>query len=140
METEENLKLFLSLSQILTGENALDAALSKQYFERLAAVYSNELQTLLQSFSALPGHDLPNEFKTQILNMANEQVAHLIKQTVNIWFTASFFKPKPEDKVSLPPTTIEQYKGQLMYPIIKAPVRAYSDLDYGYWKNKPEGI
>ena len=140
METEENLQLFFSLSQLLTGENALDAALSKQYFERLAAVYPNELQTLLQSFSVLPGHDLPNEFKTQILNSANEFVLHLIKQIVNVWFTASFFKPKPDDKVSMPPTTVEQYQGQLMYPIIKAPVRAYSDLDYGYWKNKPEGL
>ena len=137
METEKNLKLFLSLSSVLTGENVLDANLSKQYFERLTAVYPNEMQTLLQSFSALPGIDLPNEFKNTILNSATAEVVQLIKQIINVWFTASFSKP---DKTSLPPTTIEQYKGQLMYPLIKAPVRAYSTLQYGYWKNKPEGV
>jgi Membrane bound FAD containing D-sorbitol dehydrogenase len=138
METEENLELFLSLSQVLTGENALDAALSKQYFERLAAVYPNELQTLLPQFAKLPGHDVPTEFKTIILNAATPEVIRLIKQIINVWFTASFFMP--DDKTSMPPTTIEQYKGQLVYPLIKAPVRSYSDLDYGYWKNKPAGI
>ena len=137
METEKNLKLFLSLSSVLTGENVLDANLSKQYFERLTAVYPNEMQTLLQSFSALPGIDLPNEFKNTILNSATAEVVQLIKQIINVWFTASFSKP---DKTSLPPTTIEQYKGQLMYPLIKAPVRAYSTLQYGYWKNKPDGV
>lgn len=140
METEKNLKLFLSLSQVLTGENMLDENLSKQYFERLVAVYPNEMQSLLNGFSALPGVDLPNEFKTNILNTANEFLTHLIKQIINVWYTASFFKPKPDDKTSLPPTTIEQYKGQLMYPLIKAPVRSYSTLEYGYWKNKPEGV
>lgn len=137
METEKNLKLFLSLSSVLTGENGLDANLSKQYFERLTAVYPNEMQTLLQSFSTLPGTDLPTEFKNTILNSATAEVVQLIKQIINVWFTASFSKP---DKTSLPPTTIEQYKGQLMYPLIKAPVRAYSTLEYGYWKNKPEGV
>ena len=138
METAENLQLFLSLSQVLTGENVLDEALSKQYFERLAAVYPNELQTLLPQFARLPGQDVPTEFKTNILNTATAEVIRLIKQIINVWFTASFFKP--DDKTSLPPTTIEQYKGQLMYPLIKAPVRSYSTLDYGYWKNKPEGV
>ncbi len=46
METEKTLELFLSLSQILTGENVLDANLSKQYFERLSAAYPTEIQTL----------------------------------------------------------------------------------------------
>ena len=138
METEENLKLFLSLSQVLTGENVLDANLSKQYFERLAAVYPNELQTLLPQFANLPGHDLPTEFKAIILNTAAPDVIRLIKQIINVWFTASFFMP--DEKTSLPPTTIEQYQGQLMYPIIKAPVRSYSNLEYGYWKNKPTGV
>ena len=138
METEENLQLFLSLSQVLTGENALDAALSKQYFERLAAVYPNELKTILPQFANLPGHDLPTEFKTNILNIAAPDLIRLIKQIINVWFTASFFMP--DEKTSLPPTTIDQYQGQLMYPIIKAPVRAFSDLDYGYWKNKPSGV
>ncbi len=135
METEENLQLFIALSRILTGENILDAALSKQYFERLAAVYPNELKTILPQFASLPGHDLSSEFKANILNLATPEVLQLIKQIINVWFTASFFMP--ENKTSLPPTTIEQYKAQLMYPIIKAPVRAYSTLNYGYWRNKP---
>ncbi len=135
METEENLQLFISLSRILTGENALDAALSKQYFERLAAVYPNELKTLLPQFAGLPGHDVPSEFKANILNTASAEVLQLIKQLINVWFTASFFMP--DNKISLPPTSLEQYQGQLMYPIIKAPVRAFSTLKYGYWKNKP---
>ena len=138
METEKNLKLFLSLSSVLTGENLLDKNLSTQYFERLTAVYPNEMQTLLQAFSLLPGIDLPTEFKNTILNASNnDAIIQLIKQIINVWFTASFSKP---DKTSLPPTTIEQYKGQLMYPLIKAPVRAYSTLQYGYWKNKPDGV
>ena len=138
METEKKLKFFLSLSQVLTGEDVLDENLSKQYFERLTAVYPNEMQTLLNAFASLPGVDLSSEFKTNILNTAAAEVIQLIKQIINVWFTASFFKA--DNKTSLPPTTVEQYKGQLMYPIIKAPVRSYSELEYGYWKNKPSGV
>ncbi len=38
------------------------------------------------------------------------------------------------------PLNNDQYKGQRMFTMIKAPVRAFSTLPYGYWKDKPQGV
>ena len=141
---KSNVDLFVQMSQVITGDNDIPKVLKTEYYDRLNAYYETELKGLIVKFkakvAASSAATIEGKFKAEIFDPATKPELNLIKQIILIWFTGQFNTP---DGRQLPPETEQQYKLQRMFPIIKAPVRAYSNHDpkaenkYGYWKNKP---
>jgi hypothetical protein len=135
--------LFLKLSKVLTGIEGLDPNLTESFYDRLLAVFPTEMHKLLAAFEKMPGADPEKEVSDGIINdpKLGKELLPLVKETINIWYLGSFYMPNP-DRLHMPPTDVDQYTGQQMFPLIKAPVRAYSNLEkrqYGYWQYKPQG-
>ncbi len=124
----------------MTGFEDLDPGLTEPFHDRLAAVFPSEMAKLLTAFAALPGQDLEKEVTDSIVKdpVLGKDLAPLIKEIIDIWYLGSFYMPVAE-RAHMPPANIDQYKGQRMFPLIKAPVRAFSTRPYGYWKDKPQG-
>lgn len=142
-----NIDYFYQLSQVITGDNGIPGLLKIEYFDRVNAYYESDLTLLIEKFKtkvaiADPG-ELENKFKQEILATASKSELNLIKQIILLWYTAQF---NTTDSRVLPAETENQYKLQRMFPLIKAPVRAYANhnpkdpnqkFKYGYWSENP---
>ena len=137
-----NQELFGDLSAVLTGLAGLDPQLFASFYDRLVAVFPIEMPKLLAAFGALAVKDEADVTNNIIKNSATpKEVIALVKEIVNIWYLGNFFMPGA-DHTMMPPTTVAQYQGQQMYALIKAPLRAYSNLSatkHGDWALKPTG-
>jgi hypothetical protein len=126
---------FLALSKVVTGHDDLDANLVEPYYQRIKAAFAADVDPLLAAFAGLPGVDPVGEVRFSILGGADgARYSPVVQAIVNIWFLGQFTK---SDGTVSPPAELSQYKKQLMYPEIGAPVRGYSTLSYGYWVEKP---
>ena len=142
-----NMDYFHQLSQVITGDNGIPKSLKEEYFDRINAFYEADLTILLEKFKtkvaiATP-EELESKFKQEIFDTASKSELNLIKQIILLWYTAQF---KTTDLRVLPAETETQFKLQRLYPIIKAPVRAYANhnpkdpdqkFKYGYWSENP---
>jgi hypothetical protein len=142
-----NIDYFYQLSQVITGDNGIPKSLKEEYFDRLNAFYEADLTKLLEKFKTkvdiAPPEDHESKFKQEILDPASKPELNLIKQIILLWYTAQF---NTTDNRVLPAETENQYKLQRMFPLIKAPVRAYANhnpkdpnqkFKYGYWSETP---
>lgn len=138
---------FFILSKVITGDDDIPHSLNTEYFERINAFHESELAALIEKFQSkvmpIKSEELESKFKTEIFDKATPTELNLIKQIILLWYTAQF---NSADARVLPAETEEQYKLQRMYPLIKAPVKAYANhnpkdpnqkFTYGYWSNKP---
>lgn len=144
---EKNIDSFFKLSQVITGDQGIPHSLNSEYYYRINTFYESELADLIEKFqskvlTAKP-EEFESKFKTEIFEKATPTELNLIKQIILLWYTAQFNSP---DAKVLPAETEQQYKLQRMYPLIKAPVKAYANhnpkdpnqkFTYGYWSNKP---
>jgi hypothetical protein len=144
---KKNIDSFFKLSQVVTGDNGIPHSLKTEYFDRINTFYESELTDLIEKFKSkvLPAkpEELESKFKSEIFDKATQTELNLIKQIILLWYTAQFNSPNAQ---VLPAETEQQYRLQRMYPLIKAPVKAYAnhcpkDLNqkfvYGYWSNNP---
>lgn len=130
---------FFQISAVLTGFDDLSPVLAEPFFTRLSAVFPQEMAKIIAIFGQLPGVDLEKEMTEKVMNdPAAKDVLPLVKEIINCWMLGSFYLPTP-DRTHMPPTAIAQYEGQKMFPLILAPVRGYSSLPHGFWKDKPAG-
>jgi hypothetical protein len=144
---KNNIDYFYQLSQVITGDNGIPQSLKAEYFDRVNAYYEPDLTMLLEKFKTkvvtAKTEELESKFREEIFDKASKSELNLIKQIILLWYTAQF---NTTDGRVLPAETEQQYKLQRMYPLIKAPVRAYANhnpkdenakFTYGYWSQNP---
>jgi hypothetical protein len=127
-------ELFRSLSNVLTGEDVLDATLSEEYRVRLQRVYTSDLDTLMTTFSNLDSClDVVAELD-RLLDQ-NQTLANVARQVIKVWYTGQFNEP---DGTIDGPKTPEQYRSGLLWKVIQAHAPGYTNGTYGYWANAPQ--
>ncbi|AUY53431.1 sugar dehydrogenase complex small subunit [Streptomyces sp. CB01881] len=129
---------FLALSELLTGEPALDGVLAEEYRDRLAAAYPADLPKLLDAYRAAVTQGNPLGALTAAVN-ADPKLARVTRETVTVWYTAQF--TRPDDKPD-PPATPQQYRAGLIWQVIQAHPTATAPMPpapsgYGYWTQHP---
>jgi hypothetical protein len=127
-------ELFRSLSNVLTGEDILDATLSEEYRVRLQRVYTSDLDALMTTFSNLDSClDVVAELD-RLLDQ-NQTLANVARQVIKVWYTGQFNEP---DGTIDGPKTPEQYRSGLLWKVIQAHAPGYTNGTYGYWANAPQ--
>jgi hypothetical protein len=127
-------ELFRSLSNVLTGEDVLDATLSEEYRVRLQRVYTSDLDALMTTFSNLDSClDVVAELD-RLLDQ-NQTLANVARQVIKVWYTGQFNEP---DGTIDGPKTPEQYRSGLLWKVIQAHAPGYTNGTYGYWANAPQ--
>ncbi|MFF7992552.1 sugar dehydrogenase complex small subunit [Kitasatospora xanthocidica] len=129
---------FGALSELLTGESALDAGRADAYLQRLTAFFPTDVPRLLDAYRAAAGAPDPAKSLVDAVN-ADPALARVARETVTVWYTAQFTRP---DGRTDPPGTADQYASGLIWQVIKAKPPATTpkppDPDgYGYWTRKP---
>ena len=119
---------FVSLSQILTAESALDMSRAKRYLDSLKTAYPTQLPALL----AAAANVVANDLSTLASDPAFKPV---LQQIIGIWFTGEF--ATPPDNAAKPGTQDDYYAG-LLWKVIRAHPPTRSDANYGYWATPPQ--
>jgi hypothetical protein len=127
-------ELFRSLSNVLTGEDVLNATLSEEYRMRLQRVYASDLDALMTTFSNL---DSCSDVVTELDRLLdqNQTLANVARQVIKVWYTGQFNEP---DGTIDGPKTPEQYRSGLLWKVIQAHAPGYTNGTYGYWANAPQ--
>ncbi|MGH9837599.1 MAG: sugar dehydrogenase complex small subunit [Blastocatellia bacterium] len=125
--------LFLSLSEVLTGEDELDEKLSLEYLKRLKDQYPAQMFDLLKVFGEIADDEyLAFEVRRRILDDA--KLLPMAQQVINIWYTAEFVGADGNPKAG----TQKQFYSGLLWKIIQAHPPSHSTQPYGYWTTAPE--
>lgn len=129
---------FIILSEILTGEDALDYVLAGQYFERLQKedAAKTDLISVMERFSQIrAAGGTPEEIveaveKQIVTNAALKTIAGRI---IFLWYTGAI-KNGDESKYG----SAEQFFSGLFWEVVRAHPPALSGGYFGYWKYPPE--
>ena len=143
MPPPTELDLFLTLSQILTGEETLNKPLAEAYLLRLKTKNPTQMQKILTKFASLAADPyLAFEVKRRILEtkVAGEEDLPLIaQQIIRVWFTSEFFVFGADGKLSTATSTgtQDEYYSGLLWPVVQAHAPSNSKKKYGYWTKRP---
>lgn len=128
---------FLALSRILTGVQNLDAALGRQYLDRLTSTpFESVLRQILERFRGLKDDDTRvDEVKRQIL--ANDTFRPAVCQIILLWYTSGM-----QDNCTTPLVmrygSQEEYFSGLAWRIMGAHVPGVSGGYFGHWRYGPD--
>ncbi|WP_443065106.1 sugar dehydrogenase complex small subunit [Streptomyces sp. NBC_00576] len=129
---------FLALSELLTGEPSLDAALADAYQQRLARACPAALPGLIAAYRTADAAP-DSAAALQAALDADAALARVARETIAVWYTAQFARP---DDTQDPPESPAQYRADLVWKVIQThPVSATpvppSPNGYGYWTHHP---
>lgn len=161
--TEDNLKQFIAVSQILTGEKNLSRNLAGQYLERFAWLwdpdrpadatnpgYFPKLKKLLDKYEATttsgaaPASD---DLAAKLVSDPDPDIADAAQQVIYLWYVSAFFMRSPDPKN--PGTfgsgknwlygTTQQYEQAILWPLVKAhaPMMRGGTAFPPYWAAQP---
>lgn len=163
MKVEEYLTNFVGLSAILTGYDANviaptvdpleDNSIAQQYLRLMLARADNEifLQTLAlfgSILSSLPDpagnpwkwtDDIKQQVTAQVesLILVDDDMASMTRRMTRLWYLATWYTNEPPDGEGLV-VSMDAYQQGLAWPTFQAHPMGYSELDFGYWKDKPD--
>ncbi|MET0395835.1 MAG: hypothetical protein ABW277_03350 [Longimicrobiaceae bacterium] len=133
------LDLFVSFSQVMTGDSDLDRKLAMVYLARIegepAGVGLPALLHLFQDIVA-GGGDVETQVRQRIL----EDPEHwpLARQILLLWYTSALRSTGGGGKAVWIPGTEEEYFGALIWPAIRAHPPGLSGGYFGHWTYPPE--
>jgi hypothetical protein len=129
---------FLSLSRILTGIENLDAALGREYLNRLTGTtFGAPLRQLMERFRALGKEPTTELVQQQIL--AEDALRPTVCQIILLWYTSGMQDPKdPMAPTIMHYGTQEEYFSALGWRLIGAHVPGLSGGYFGHWRYRPE--
>jgi hypothetical protein len=129
---------FRALSELLTGQAALDARLADAYRQRLTSAYHADLPRLIDAYRAAATESDAGAALRAALD-ADPALARVARETIAVWYTAQFTRP---DGTPDPPGTAQQYRAGLIWKVIKAHPASAAPVPpapsgYGYWTQRP---
>ncbi|MFF1343760.1 sugar dehydrogenase complex small subunit [Streptomyces sp. NPDC058290] len=130
---------FLALSELLTAEPSLDAAIADAYRLRLTGTFPADLPRLIDAYREAAAQADPAAALQAALD-ADTALARAAKEAIAVWYTSEFTRP---DNRTDPPDTPGHYRAGLIWKVIKAhPISAAPEppapSGYGYWTQHPE--
>ena len=140
-------KIFLALSEALTGikglgspaPKSLAATMASDYQHRLKEQFGADFVALLALFDSLaPAADR----LAALLAHANfkDKIESVAKQVVNVWMLSQYRVETPEKKGDAAPAfDAGFYEKGLIWPAIGAHAIGFSHGGHGYWATKPTG-
>ena len=128
---------FLALSRILTGVESLDAALGRQYLDRLvSSPFDLPLRQILERFRGFKESvSIAEQVKLQIL--ADDALRPTVCQMILLWFTSAM-RDNQDTPLVLRLGTQEEYFSAVSWQIIGAHVPGLSGGYFGHWRYRPE--
>lgn len=93
---------------------------------------------LFGAFSALAVQDEASVAGIMKDAATPKAVIALVREIVSIAYLGVFYQPNPE-RTPMPPSAVNQYLAQQMFPLIKARVRGCGDQPHAHWRTKPAG-
>ncbi|SRR6266511_1730463 len=134
MAATGDLQAFTALSEVLTGEDDLDAVVAEEYLKRFETAYPQDSAKLLAAFSAVRGSpDLTGRLGKVLRE--DQTLGQAARRLITLWYTAEL---KGADGKQLGPETERQYQSALLYRVIGAPAPGFTKAGYGYWQTKPD--
>ena len=130
----ELLSIFVRLSRVLTGKEALEPDLSKAYFERARAALTTNLDALLERFAALEssGKNPVDAVRDEI--MPNPTFAAAAKLILLLWYIGGIKNVSGDWDMQ----SADQYYRALVWDAIGAHPPTLSNGYFGHWKYPPE--
>jgi hypothetical protein len=131
-------ELFMRLSEVLTGEPQLDAALGPGLVQRLKVTpEAAHLDRLLAAYRAIEteGGDPVPLVAERI--MSDADLRALVTMIIILWFTADL---KSRDLTIVSPPTPEQHFGGLLWRVARAHPPGLSGGYYGHWTYPPDNV
>jgi len=132
---------FLALSRVLTGVDKLDAAIGRQYLDRLnSSPFSPLVRQILGRFQGFKDKpDVADQVKKKIVG--DDSLRPTVCQIILLWYTSTM-----QDNVGLQPPgppvmrfgTQEEYFSGLAWNIIGAHPPGLSGGYFGHWRYRPD--
>jgi hypothetical protein len=128
---------FLALSRILTGVDALDAAIGGAYLDRLlSSPLEPSVRLVLKRFHGLkPGARLADQVRKKIV--CDEALRSTVCQMVLLWYTSAL-RDNPSPAIALRYGTPEEYFSGLAWRIMGAHAPGLSGGYFGHWRYRPD--
>jgi hypothetical protein len=134
---------FVRASEALTGLDALDVHLAREYLERMATHPSlsaglPKLLDAVERAGATAGVTV-DEAKIASTVMDDAALRPLAQQLIYLWYVSALYLPNAAEggKPTWAYGTTEQYEQALLWPTIRAHVPMVSGGAYGYWASAP---
>ena len=137
MDDNRKLKLFMNLSQTLTGFDDLPEEIGRDYLSRLSLSFGDQAITaLLTSYETLltSSSNIVNAVKNYIID--DKDKGSLARESIMLWYTAQF----KDLNGQLQNGTDTQYQNSLIWRAIQAHPPGFAGGQYGYWKDAPEDL
>jgi Membrane bound FAD containing D-sorbitol dehydrogenase len=128
-------KLFLNLSQLLTGVDDLDSELSERYRALLNVKFGVAfVDELLRLYAGVLQDANPLASLMEKINATHDQRAlAAARQIVKLWYFSNFNDPEKNGALA---NAGEPGKG-IAWGLLKANAPGFSPGPYGYWAAKP---
>jgi len=135
MQEEGKIQLFISLSQVLTGQKDLSETVGREYLSRISTQFDEQLvNKVLSNFQSIieSGEDIVTLVKAEIIG--NQEQGKLSREIIMLWYTGQFVG----DNGNTDSGTASHYFEALMWKIIQAHPPGRAGGVYGYWAVAPE--
>lgn len=128
-----SLQEFLELSELLTGQKSLDAAVGDDYRRRLESAPGSALGELLVAYGKVATTKDPLGGLVALMtgDAAGQRLRAAAQQIVRIWYLSEFAD------LAGGVAGAGHFLDSALYSVIEAHPPSYSDRPYGYWAREP---
>jgi hypothetical protein len=136
-ETHERLRLFISLSEHLTGEIGLDQAQARSHLRRLRAAFDTKLIEKLLDRWQRGAQDPAKTDRLAGQMLSDAVLGSLAQAVILIWYTGGI-------KITVANTTVwrietgADYFGALAWKVVGSHAPGLSNQFFGHWKYPTE--
>lgn len=142
----DEFKVFMALSKVLTGIEALGSVepgslrerIAKDYLHRLKEQFGADFVALLTLYDSKSS--APDPLAALLIDPAfKDSIESMAKQVVNVWLLSQYRVETPDKKGEAAPVFDAGYfELGFIWPEIKAHPIGFSHLSHGYWRTNPE--
>ena len=142
----DEFKIFMALSQVLTGidslanlePGSLKERMAKDYLHRLKEQFGADFVALLTLYDSKSS--APDPLKALLADASfKDSIESMAKQVVNVWLLSQYRVETPDRKGEAAPLFDAGYfELGFIWPAIKAHPIGFSHQSHGYWTVKPE--